>query len=83
MQGQVCRAQRRCDWRPVASLHSERVARKKMPREGKRAGEGMFGVSCVGGVGRSQTREGKGVSGRGGSVVLAGTAVVGGRFGEL
>lgn len=37
----------------------------------RRAGVGMSGTSSVGGAGRGQTREGKGVPGRGRSNVLA------------
>lgn len=58
---------------PQTWLHSEGVARKHCPRGGKRGGEGLSGTRRVGGVGRSQTREGKGVSGRGRSIVLEGT----------
>lgn len=56
---------------------------KTLPPGRKGRWEGMSGIGSVGGVGRSQTRAGKEVSGRGRSIVLEGTEVgVGGGLGN-
>lgn len=75
-EGRCAESRLKCDWRPVDMAPIRGSDQKKLPPEGKgRRGGGMSGISCVGGVGRSQTREGKGVSGRGRSIVLEGTEV--------